>query len=111
FSPGEWQRRAARDLSHFVHLLDTEIEAQKAARERARAEAVRRGLDAAEREAEDRSVRGGRWVQVKPRRMDSWRLARVLLAETTLPLQEVVDLSGLDVYQVVGLKLKMRSAV
>ena len=36
--------------------------------------------------------------------------AKVLLSETTLPLREIVSLTGLDIYRVVGLKLKMRSA-
>ena len=36
--------------------------------------------------------------------------AHVLLAETSFSLEEIVGLTGLDIYQVVGLKLKMRSA-
>ena len=32
----------------------------------------------------------------------------MLLKETRLPLTEIVSLTGLDIYKVVGLKLKMR---
>ena len=35
---------------------------------------------------------------------------KLLLAETSLPLEEVVELTGLNIYDIVGLKLKMRSA-
>jgi hypothetical protein len=32
----------------------------------------------------------------------------VLLEETTLPIEEIADITGLDVYKVAGLKLKLR---
>ena len=34
--------------------------------------------------------------------------AAVLLRETRLPFREVADITGLDIYDVVGMKLKMR---
>ena len=34
--------------------------------------------------------------------------ARILLTETSLRLREIVDITGLDIYQVVGLKLSLR---
>jgi hypothetical protein len=40
--------------------------------------------------------------------MEPYRHARVLLEETTLPIEEIADITGLDVYKVAGLKLKLR---
>lgn len=109
--PREWARRAARDISRFVHLLDSEIQAQKAARDRALAEAIRRGLDAELRGSATKPARRrAQAVELHPRKMESWNHARLLLAETSLPLEEVVELTGLNIYDIVGLKLKMRSA-
>lgn len=110
-SSTEWAEQAERDLSMFVHLLDSEIEAQKAAREMARAEAVRRGLDVDECKSAARPARrGGAWVDLRPRKMEAHNHAKTLLRETSLPIQEVVDLTGLDIYEVVGMKLKARTA-
>ncbi len=36
--------------------------------------------------------------------------AAVLLKETSLPFDEIADITGLDVYKIVGMKLKMRKA-
>ena len=36
--------------------------------------------------------------------------AAILLRETSLPFDEVARITGLDVYKVVGMKLKMRAA-
>ena len=33
----------------------------------------------------------------------------MLLSETSLPLKEIVSLTGLDIYEIVGMKLKMRA--
>ena len=43
------------------------------------------------------------------RKRDSHSFASVLLNETSLPLSEIVSLTGLDIYKIVGLKLIMRS--
>jgi len=110
-APQEWARRAARDISRFAHLLDSDIYAQKAARARARAEAIRRGLDADLQDSGNKPARRrARIVELNPRKMNPWKHAERLLSETSLPLDEVVELSGLNIYDVVGLKLKMRSA-
>ncbi|MDJ0949012.1 MAG: DUF2786 domain-containing protein [Alphaproteobacteria bacterium] len=108
--PEDWARQAARDISRFVHLLDSEIQAQKMARDRARAEAIKRGLDAEIESGARARTQRRRWVDSDPRRMDPRHHASVLLRETQLPLEEVVAITGLDIYQVVGLKLKMRAA-
>ena len=42
------------------------------------------------------------------RKRDPDSHARVLLNETSLPLEEISVLTGLDFYEVVALKLKMR---
>jgi hypothetical protein len=94
----------ARDVGRYVHLMDTWTLKDKARRDAALAEAYERGLD------RERDKRGS--IRV-PRRNDSKRNphshARVLLEETSLPLLEICSLTGLDIYEVVGLKLKMRA--
>ena len=42
------------------------------------------------------------------RKRDANSHARVLLQETSLPMEEICMLTGLDIYEVVGMKLKMR---
>ena len=44
------------------------------------------------------------------RRMNPARHAAILLRQTSLPFNEVARITGLDVYKVVGMKLKMRAA-
>ena len=41
--------------------------------------------------------------------MNPFSHARTLIRETSLPLREIASITGLDIYQVVGLKLKMRT--
>ena len=96
-----------RDLARFVHMSEQFIKADKKRREEALREARERGLDADERRAADRPAKRPAFNRAKRNGVSH---ARVLLAETTLPLQEVADLSGLDIYQVVGMKLKMRAS-
>ena len=94
----------ARDVGRTVHVMDSWVSNDKARRDAALAEAYERGLDRENRR------RGS--VQ-PPRRNASKRNphshARVLLRETSLPLLEICALTGLDIYEVVGLKLKMRA--
>lgn len=97
-----------RDLAAFVHLSEQFVRADKERRDRAMEDAIARGLDteprASERPPLRRSFRGGA-------RRNGPSHARVLLMETSLPLREVADLTGLDIYQVVGMKLKLRAAI
>ena len=95
-----------RDLARFVHMNEQFIKADKQRREEALAEAKARGLDSDERRHAERAPKRAAFSRAKRNGVSH---ARVLLAETTLPLQEVADLSGLDIYQVVGMKLKMRA--
>ncbi len=69
--------------------------------------ARRRGLDDAD-EAERPRPRRRNNQPKSNRRMNSWAHARALLRETSLPLSEVAQITRLSIYQVVGLKLKMR---
>ena len=93
-----------RDVGRAIHLMDNWVANDKKRREAALAEAYARGLDADERKRESMQP---------PRRTSTKRNphshAKVLLQETSLPLMEICSLTGLDIYEVVGLKLKMRA--
>lgn len=100
---GPHQTRA-RDVGRAVHMMDNWVANDKARREAALAEAYARGLDADERKR----------AQAQPPRRNGakrnpYSHARVLLQETTLPMLEIAAITGLDIYEVVGLKLKLRS--
>lgn len=86
-------------------LAEARLRAERERRERALREAVARGLD---RETRGRGGAARPRPAFNARRRDSQSFARVLLEETRLPLTEIVSLTGLDIYKVVGLKLKMR---
>ena len=99
----------AREMADIINLSEARLRADKERHERALRDAVSRGLDRdgaapGGRNGADRHVRRRR----DGRKRDSQSFARVLLSETTLPLSEIVTLTGLDVYKVVGMKLKMR---
>jgi len=96
--------RAESAFSRAVHMMDTQLQADKARREAALRAARERGLDA-ERAASRRPT--ARASSRKWRR-NPYVHARVLLRETALPLRDIVDITGLDIYKVVEMKLKMR---
>ena len=104
------QPRAAASGFAFAGFGDSHIQADKLRREAALREAIARGLDRDRRGGADEPRPAARWRRASVRRSPLSH-ARVLLAETSLPLREIVSLTGLDIYQVVGLKLKMRRAV
>jgi hypothetical protein len=94
------------EVGRFMHLTDLAIRLAKRQRDAALAEARARGLDAAaEAAARRRASQAQRQTQ---RRMNPRDHARILLTETSLRLREIVDITGLDIYQVVGLKLSLR---
>ena len=95
------------EQARFVHLMDWQIAVAKMRREQALAAARSRGLDA--RELARRRTPEKRF-RINPRRLDPWTHARILLSETSLRLADIVQITGLTVYQVVGLKLSMRRA-
>jgi hypothetical protein len=94
------------EVGRFMHLTDIAIRFAKQQREAALAEARARGLDAAEEAAARR--RRDHVQRTNGRRMNPRDHARILLTETSLRLREIVDITGLDIYQVVGLKLALR---
>ena len=97
-----------REVADFIVFSETRLRAEKERYERALSKAVERGLDNGVRV---RSGDPGRTAPTKPngRCRSPYSFAKVLLSETSLPLREIVSLTGLDIYRVVGLKLKMRS--
>ena len=96
-----------RHVPTWMDVIDHRIYLEKARREKALQAAMARGLDADERRAKNRPFAA---PTRNRRRRDPWSHARALLSETSLPLSEVVDITGLDIYQVAGLKLKMRTS-
>jgi len=103
------ERAAARAFAQFVHMTEQQRSAEKYRWETAMRAARARGLDA---EEEERSRRRAAWrpKSTSRRRMEPWQHARLLLTETSLPLREIAEITGLDLYDVVGLKLKLRAA-
>lgn len=101
-----WKGRTwtAADMAHFIQLMDWQIHVAKQRRDAALREARLRGLDAEEEASPPRPKR-------VPRPNDAgrnpWDHARVLLTETSLRLHEIVEITGLDIYQIVGFKLKL----
>jgi hypothetical protein len=95
----------AREVAHFINLSEMRLRADKERYEEALQDAIARGLDSGVDATTDR-------MTIKPRtngrRRNAHSFARVLLAETSLPLSEIVSLTGLDIYKVAGMKLKMR---
>lgn len=100
----------ASSFAYFFHLSEAQLNADKARREASLQAAYARGLDAEERRAQAAPRRPAGFIRRdgSARRMDPERHARNLLLETSLPLREVVRLTGLSVWEVVGLKLKLR---
>jgi hypothetical protein len=100
-----------RELARVVHLMDYQIQLDKARIAEAMQQAIERGYDPdADRVRHRRQPEALQtWRPSRSRRrMEPYRHARVLLAETSLPIEEIADITGLDVYKVAGLKLQMR---
>ncbi len=100
------QATAESRFARAAHLMDYHLHIDKMRRDAALAEARSRGLDADQPE----KSRLGQVKRTSRARMNPWRHARVLLSETSLPFQEIATITGLSIYQVVGMKLKMRRA-
>lgn len=81
------------------------------ARQRHREEVARRQREeeAQRREERGRRRRGGN--QRSDRAMARGDFARVLLLETGLPLRDIAEITELGMYEVVGLKLKLRPEI
>ena len=97
-----------RDLSRVVHLMDYQIQLDKARIAEAIEQAKSRGLQIDQpKKARPRAVREWRTTWSK-RRMEPHQHARVLIRETSLPVEEIASITGLDVYKVAEEKLKLR---
>jgi sRNA-binding protein len=106
-----FSRKQAEDafgLAKAARMTDAWTQADKARRDAAMEEARRRGLD--EEERRKAAAAANRVPRRNDRKRDPQSHARVLLQETSLPLEEISTLTGLDIYQVVGIKLKLRPA-
>ena len=107
--PELWQ---ARELARAIHLMDYQIQLDKARIAEAMKEAIARGLEPDPVPQPPRPQILGTWQPFRSRsrrRMEPYRHARVLLEETSLPIEEIADITGLDVYKVASLKLKLRT--
>ncbi len=108
-SPADRLRREraaarARAFRESCERADAERERFRAAWE----DALRRGLDSDEERPRRRAEHRGAWRS--RRRLEPVQHATVLLNETHLPFAEIAEITGLDRYTVVGLKLKLRDA-
>ncbi len=108
-SPFERMRRArAAARAHAFQENERPAEEDRARFRAAWEDALRRGLD---REAGRPSSRAGQSFMCRSRRrLEPVQHATVLLNETRLPFSEIAEITGLDCYAVVGLKLKLRDA-
>ena len=93
----------------FTTVSETEMQRQKLRRDAAMEAARKRGLDAAEEKAAQRRKSQNFRRKAGPKR-DPHSHAEALLAETTIPVAEIAGITGLSVYEVMGMKLKMRRA-
>lgn len=106
------EARAAA-FARFFHMSEAQLRADKQRREEALHRARARGLDGAAdgREARADPARRRHFTPFRSRRRrDQHSFARVLIRETGLPLHEIATITDLTIYEVVGLKLKMRQA-
>ncbi len=98
-------RFASKVAARAVHDVDGWHRLEKERFEQAVRDARSRGLDAEERRRKNAPARP---VRSRSGGRDPKSHANILLRETSLPLAEICQMTGLDMYQVVGLKLKMR---
>ncbi len=82
-------------------------EAEKKRWEEAVSAARQRGLDGGKKSETERF--GTRRPNSRSRR-NPIAHAKVLLKETSLPFHEIADITGLDIYDVIAMKLKLRAA-
>lgn len=100
-------RRSDPRATYFAYAQQEAMAREKRHWEDAVRRARERGLDRADSEITPRGEpRPRRWSQT---RRDPQKHAAVLLQETSLPFREIADITGLDIYAVVGMKLKMRA--
>jgi len=101
--------RAEQQAARYFREAELRRAADKARWEQAWKEAKARGLD---EESEPSSAKKEATFS-RPRsqrRRNPVVFAQVLLKETCLPINEIAAITDLDIYQVAGLKLKLRNA-
>lgn len=103
--PPRPRRETKAATGFFFHMSEAELLAEKARRDASLRAARARGLDAEERQEKPQPARRS-WRSGAKR--NPYSHARVLLRETSIPFAEIAAVTGLDIYQVVGMKLKMR---
>lgn len=110
-SPFERMRRArAAARAHAFRESERRADEDRARFRAAWEDALRRGLDREEEEPPARRAGQG-FVWRSRRRLEPVQHATVLLNETRLPFSEIAEITGLDRYAVVGLKLKLRDVI
>ena len=90
------------ELARHLHTLDENIHAAKRQRDEARRAAQERGLDANERRKRQSNTRARRSTARMPADMHAWKLVN----ETSLSYQEIAQITGLDVFQIVYMKIR-----
>jgi hypothetical protein len=98
-------RRSDPRAAYFAYAQQEAAAREKRRWENALRAARERGLDGGPNAPVRPEPRRKRWNQS---RRDPQKHAAVLLEETSLPFREIADITGLDVYSIVGMKLKMR---
>lgn len=98
-----------RELARVVHLMDYQIQLDKARIAEATERAVERGLNLEPHPTKTAPKPIRNWQTSRSQqRMNPHRHAHVLLTETSMPIEEIASLTGLDVYKIAGMKLKLR---
>jgi hypothetical protein len=90
------------ELARHVHMMDHNLHMAKKRREEAMESARQRGLDAEERPQRQRNNRVRRSTARMPSEMHAWKL----VTETTLPYREISNITGLDIYQIIHMKIR-----
>jgi DNA-binding helix-hairpin-helix protein with protein kinase domain len=105
-------RERMREKAAFVHMTDYQIHVEKQQRDTARQEAEARGLDRKEREAaaRRRASRPTRQARRSTARMDPDKHAWALVRETRLTYHEIARITGLDIYEVLLMKIQVLRA-
>ena len=98
--------RFTRDLAAFVRMNDYQIHLEKQRRDQARREAEERGLDNVHAKRQPPPPRRNR----SNARMEPSKHAWALVRETKMSYQEIANITGLDIYQVLLMKIQLLRA-
>jgi hypothetical protein len=104
------RREAEQEAIRRAREEEIRRQADKSHWERAWREARARGLDEQDEKAKSRAQSKSYQQPRSRRRRNPVEFAGALLRETRMSLQEIADITQLDIYQVAGLKLRMRNA-